>query len=337
MEAAATGEKLDHIGPPRGRRAKHDVGVAGEQLGGAVHDHVGAGIKWALKQRCGEGVVNGDIDTKPVGAGDEGCQVGYREKWVGRGFQPEQPASAELAVFARRPGRSVNHLGAGRQGGGGVRDINGPEAQTSPPGDVAKEPPGAVVGISGDDDPARHGQELHDGRDGCQARGEDQRRSAFQGAEDFLECLPGRIPVPPINEVTVLMEGGTEHHRWVDRTTGISGGPTQVDDLAGRGQAAGRRLVQKAASRISSRSARMAATSKRMTAGRNPRAQPRSRSHRAARRRILACLVTPTASAGSPKATPERFLTSQKTSTRPRVITRSSSPSRHRQLRSRIR
>ena len=81
----------------------------------------------------------------------------------------------------------------------------------------------------------------------------------------------------------------------------------------------------------------MAATSKRMIVGGDDRRSRCSRSHRAANRRILACLIGPTASAGTPKVLPERALASQKTSVRPRATIRSSSPSRHRQLRSRIR
>ena len=58
-----------------------------------------------------------------------------------------------------------------------------------------------------------------------------------------------------------------------------------------------------------------------------------SANHSAARRRTRACLSGPTASAGSPNAPEERAFTSQKTCSRPRLRTMSSSPSRHDQLR----
>ena len=82
----------------------------------------------------------------------------------------------------------------------------------------------------------------------------------------------------------------------------------------------------------SPRSGRPAPTPRR--SGSRPRATATPSSQRAASVRIRCCFCRLTASAGSPKASDVRVLTSQNTTSPPRRRTRSSSPSRQRQLRS---
>ncbi len=135
----------------------------------------------------------------------------------------------------------------------------------------------------------------------------------------LLERLPGRIPVPPVRESAVLNERGAQHHGRVDRrAASLAGRPRWTTALAGANgrpdwPPSGRRRMQIIAGGCSVRRPppappagrpRMAATSKRMTVGGADRRSRCSRSHRAANRRILACLVGPTASAGTPKARP---------------------------------
>ena len=77
---------LSHGVGPR-RRPGHDrpqdeIGVAGEELGDAVDDDVGAEVERALEQRRRKGVVDDDGETAIVGARHEGVEVGDVEHGV---------------------------------------------------------------------------------------------------------------------------------------------------------------------------------------------------------------------------------------------------------------
>ena len=98
-------------GRRRHGRAQHHVGVAGQQLGGAVDHHIGPEVERALQQRGGEGVVDGHVHAELVGAVDQRGQVGHGQQRVGRRLQPEQPVrrrtgrARPTAVRAPRPPR----------------------------------------------------------------------------------------------------------------------------------------------------------------------------------------------------------------------------------------
>ena len=123
----------------------------------------------------------------------------------------------------------------------------------------------------------------------------------------LLERLPGRIAVPAVGEPAALMEGGAQHHGRVDRAARRcprAAGPGERRRWTAPGPRCRRCSLRTPPPGSPGGPRRMAATSKRMTAGRPAGRSRCSRSHRAASRRIRACLVGPTASAGTPNARP---------------------------------
>ena len=139
------------------------------------------------------------------------------------------------------------------------------------------------------------------------------------------------IPPGHGHEVVVPRDAPEDRRHWHTRagTESRRAAPSSRRGLALRTRPRSRRSPALCRARASTD-----ATSKRSVRARalGMLVEPAHREHAEPR-----CFVTVTASAGTPNAVLRRVFTSQNTSTRPRATTRSSSPSRQRQLRSRTR
>jgi hypothetical protein len=85
--------------------AGQQVGVAADELGGAVHDHVRAEGQGVLQQRRREGVVDADDGPGVAAGGAQGRQVGHLEQRIGGGLQPEQVCAGDGGLDGRGVGQ----------------------------------------------------------------------------------------------------------------------------------------------------------------------------------------------------------------------------------------
>ena len=85
--------------------AGQQVGVAADELGGAVHDHVRAEGQGLLQQRRGEGVVDADDRPGAAAGGAQRGKVGHLEQRVGGGLQPEQVRAGDGGLDGRGVGQ----------------------------------------------------------------------------------------------------------------------------------------------------------------------------------------------------------------------------------------
>ena len=155
--------------------AGEQVGVAADEFGGAMHDHVRAEGQGLLQQRRGEGVVDADECPGPAAGGAQGGQVGHLEQRVGGGFQPEQVCAGD------------GGLDAG--GVGQVDPVDGPAAVLAGVGEQLADPEVAVC--RGDDPAAARHQVEHRGDRG-HAGGERHGVTALHLAHGCLQRLPAR-------------------------------------------------------------------------------------------------------------------------------------------------
>ena len=211
-EVATALEHAVELVVARDDRAHLHVGVAGEVLRRGVHDEVDAVLERALQQGSGEGVVDDDVGAGLVRGGGDRRDVGDLEGRVGRRLEPDQRG-----------------VGAGRDDGVGVGDVDELGLQPAAGLEVGELHDRAGVGVPGDDDRAVGADEVEHRRHRRQAGGEGQAAAALQRAEGVLERGPGRVAVAAVLHVAAGDVGRGHRDRRVERGVGRAVGATGRD------------------------------------------------------------------------------------------------------------
>ena len=188
-------EAGEQLRPLRHQGAEEQVGVAADELRGAVEDDVGAELERPLAQRRRERVVDDDERAARVGDLGGGADVGDTEQGVRRRLQPQQRRPVA-------PGRDRVEVG----------DVD----------ELGAQPAG--------DDPGIRRQRLQERRGGRHARGEREARAALERPEGLLERGPGRVALAGVDALASGPVDRAEADRAVHRATRFIGSPGGDDE-----------------------------------------------------------------------------------------------------------
>ena len=184
---AEMAEALVHRFVPGDHGAEQDVGVAGDHLGGRVHDDVGPGAQRLLQQGGGKGVVHHEGDAGRQLRTQPG-EIGDLHHRVGRRFHPDQVGAV---------GRGQHRLGVG--------DVH-PAERPAVAGRAFLDGGGqSLVAVPGEHHHRARLDQLQHGVARRHARGEGQRPAALERPDRLLQGQPGRVAVPAVVDAPSLV------------------------------------------------------------------------------------------------------------------------------------
>ncbi len=193
-----------HLGVGRYSESDQQVTVATDELGAAVdHDRCPAAERLGA-DRCGEGVVDHHLGPLGTGRSTDRRQIGQVEGGVGGRLHPHHVGS---------PGGCHN--------GPLVGDVDHAHLDLPLPAQVLYQFPDPEVGTGG-----QHQHPWREGEEGCggggHAAGKGHRAATLQGADSFLEAMPGggSMGAGVVAGLTAIVAG--EHDGMVQRITDVS-------------------------------------------------------------------------------------------------------------------
>jgi len=177
-------DRFDQIATPDDRPTEC-VGMAPEELGGAVHDEVGAQRQRLLEHRRGEGVVDHGDRPAILAGGEQARQVDDLQRRVGRRLEVEQVAAPVH--------RLLDTVGVGR--------VDQLDLHTDPREVLGEQHARAAVGVFHRHHPlARLEQGVeHVGDRGHARRRRRGRLAAFEHPQLLLEHRDGRVGVATVD------------------------------------------------------------------------------------------------------------------------------------------